>query len=191
MSLIKASNSVLLVVDIQEKLAPHIDQGDVVTENTRRLMRAALALNIPVIVTEHYSDGLGRTVMRLQDLLPYCDVFEKIFFSAALDGDILQRLQACGRQQIILTGSETHVCVMQTALGLSSAGFTVCIVDDATSSRNAFDRTSGIKRLNQTGINSLSTEMLLFEWLESGDNPAFKQILALIKNHSITWKNDN
>lgn len=191
MSLIKASDSVLLVVDIQEKLASHIYQGDVVTDNTRRLMQAALKLNVPVSVTEHYPDGLGNTVESLQGLLPRCDVFEKIHFSAAYEPKILQHLQSSQRRLVIITGSETHVCVMQTALGLLSAGFRVCIVDDASSSRTAFDREVGIKRLNQAGIESLSTEMLLFEWLESGDNPAFIELLALIKGHENTWTKSN
>lgn len=188
MNLIKTSNSVLLVVDIQEKLAPHIHQNEVVTENTSRLMQTAIQLKLPVIVTEHYPDGLGRTVEPLQDYLPGCHVFEKKYFSAASEANILQHLEGIGCDDVIITGSETHVCVMQTSLELLSAGFKVWIVDDATSSRRPFDRHTALKRLNSAGIQSLSTEMLLFEWLERGDNPAFKETLALIKDHKLDWQ---
>lgn len=188
MNLIKSSESVLLVVDIQEKLAPHIHQGDVVTQNTWRLIQTAIKLQLPVVVTEHYPKGLGKTVERLQKLMPKCHVFEKIHFSAASENNILQHLQSTGRGDVIVTGSETHVCVMQTALGLLLAGFKVWIVDDATSSRRAFDRRTALKRLNTAGIHSLSTEMLLFEWLGRGDNSAFKETLALIKNHGHDWQ---
>ena len=190
MGLINAAECILLVVDIQSKLAPHIFQADVVTANTRRLMQVAHVLEIPVMVTEHYREGLGETVEGLQDLLAESEVAEKMYFSAAREPHILSTLKASGRNNIILTGSETHVCVMQTGFGLLEHGFDVSLVRDATSSRKPFDRIAGLKRLSESGVQSLSTEMLLFEWLEHGNHAAFKDVLSIIKNHQAHWQGD-
>ncbi len=187
MQTITPSQSRLLIIDIQEKLSPHIYQTDVVTHNARRLMQTAIRLKIPITITEHYPEGLGHTVEPLQDQLTQCEVFEKIHFSAASEPKILQHLKSGDRQQIIVLGSEAHVCVMQSALGLLQAGFNVWIVDDASSSRTAFDRKTALNRMNTAGIRSLTTEMLLFEWLERGDAPEFKNILKLIKNKGPQW----
>ena len=191
MGLINAAECILLVVDIQSKLAPHIFQADVVTANTHRLMQVAHTLKIPVMVTEHYREGLGKTVDGLQDLLAESNVVEKIHFSAAREPHIMQALKASDRNTIILTGSETHVCVMQTGLGLLEHGFDVYLVHDATSSRKPFDRNVGLKRLNESGVQSLSAEMLLFEWLDHGNHAAFKGVLSVIKGHQAHWQDDS
>ncbi len=177
-----AEDSVLLVVDIQEKLASHIAEGRMMIKNTARLVKAAKKLDIPVVVTEHYRKGLGPTVEALQPLIGGCRIIEKIHFAATEEADLKNVLRKLGRSRIQLTGSETHVCVMQTAIGLKSRGFIPSIVEDASSSCRLSDKETGLRRMIQEGVLPVSTEMLMFEWLGRGNTGKFRDILAIIKS---------
>ncbi|MCB1755183.1 MAG: hydrolase [Gammaproteobacteria bacterium] len=178
----RAEDSVLLIVDIQEKLSPHIFETEKVTENSARLIKTAKRLDIPVVITEQYPRGLGHTVSALQPLLDGCTVMEKIHFGALYEPAIVDRLAEIGRRKVLLTGSETHVCVMQTALALKELGYTPSIVEDASSSRRAIERATGLKRMQQEGVLSVTTEMLMFEWLHRAGTDEFRDVLKLIKD---------
>ena len=150
---IDARHSLLLVVDVQARLAPAIDEGAAAVENNRRLLQAAPRLQVPVLVTEHYPQGLGATVEPLQAPMAAAGatVIEKIHFGATREPGFLERLRGFGRRQIVLTGMEAHICVLQTGLGLLEAGFALAVVADASSSRTRANREAGLARLARAG----------------------------------------
>lgn len=179
--LLDRAQSLLLVVDVQEKLAPAIHEGAAAIANNRRLLAATERLDVPVFVSEQYVAGLGPTVAALQPLPPRAQRFDKMHFSCTREPGFLDRLAATGRRQIIVTGMETHVCVLQTVLGLVDAGYDVFLVEDAASSRTPASRAAAIARARAAGAGIVTTEMVLFEWLERAGTDDFRALLPLIK----------
>ena len=179
--LIRRAESLLLVVDIQEKLATAIHDAAAVTANSVRLLEGARHLGIPAFVSEQYVRGLGPSVQVIRDAGGDAHFFEKIHFSCAAEPGVVELLRQRGRPQVILTGTETHVCVLQTALGLQDAGFDVFLVADAASSRTPENRQAAIDRLRAAGIGIVTTEMVLFEWLHRAATDDFRALLPLIK----------
>lgn len=179
--LIARDNSLLLVVDIQEKLAPAIHDGDTVTANALRLLRASAQLAVPAFVSEQYVRGLGPSLPAIREAGSHARFFEKTHFSCAAEPGVLDLLRAVGRRQIIISGTETHVCVLQSACGLLEAGFQVFLVADAASSRTPANRDAAIERLRAVGGHIVTTEMVLFEWLHKACTDEFRALLPLIK----------
>lgn len=179
--LIRRNDSLLLVVDIQEKLAPAIHDNERVTANSVRLLEGARQLDIPAFVSEQYVKGLGPSVQAIRDAADSARFFEKTHFSCAAEPGIVDLLLAAKRPQVILTGTETHVCVLQTAFGLQAAGFEVYLVADAASSRTPENRSAAIERMRAGGIRIVTTEMVLFEWLHQAGTSEFRTLLPLIK----------
>ncbi|MFA7291253.1 MAG: hydrolase [Rhodocyclaceae bacterium] len=179
--LIQPNQSLLLVVDIQEKLAPAIHEGAAAIANNRRLLASATRLGIPVFVSEQYVRGLGGTVAELLPLPAGAQRIEKMHFSCTREPGFLEKLAQTGRQQIVVTGMETHVCVLQTALGLLEAGYTVFLVEDASSSRTPANRAAALARLRAAGAHIVTTEMVVFEWLQKAGTDDFRALLPLIK----------
>jgi nicotinamidase-related amidase len=174
-------NSALAVIDIQERLAPAMFEPERIIENARRLISGAALLHLPVLVTEQYTKGLGRTVPEIAAVIPNFRPVEKMCFSAAGAGGIMKALRAKDVQNVLLCGIEAHVCVTQTCLDLLNAGFQVFVAHDATSSRSAENWRLSAERMRQVGAVIVSTEMALFELLRGADAPEFKQILELVK----------
>lgn len=179
--IIERTASALLVVDIQEKLAPAIHDNETVVRNTVRLLSLAQQLAVPAFVSEQYVRGLGPSVAEIRQAAAAATFFEKTHFACTAEPGVNERLFASGRQQFILTGTETHVCVLQTALGLRAAGREVFLVADAASSRTALNRERAIERLRHAGVHIVSTEMVMFEWLHRADTDEFRAALPLIK----------
>lgn len=179
--LITQNNSQLLVIDIQQKLAPAIENCERVTANSIRLLEAAGQLAVPAFISEQYVRGLGHSIASIQKAAVNAKIFEKTHFSCAAEPGVLALLKAHKRPQIILTGTEAHVCVLQTAFGLQSAGFEVFLVADATASRTAESRNLAIERMRAGGISIVTTEMVLFEWLHQAATDQFRALLPLIK----------
>lgn len=185
--LLSAGRSVLVVIDEQERLLPAIHDSERVVRNTGILMDAAAALDVPLVVSEQYPRGLGATVpavrTRIDARAPRdVAVVEKVHFSCAAEPGFLERLAAFGRDQIVLAGTEAHVCVLQTALGLVETGAgSVVLVADAVSSRTAANAERAIARMERAGIAIVTTEMVVFEWLHRAGTPVFKTVSALIK----------
>ncbi len=179
--LMRHEQSLLLIVDIQEKLAPAILNADGVVANTAKLIQAAKQLNVPVLASEQYRKGLGATVTALSELLPVDAIFEKTHFSCHSQPGFEQRLALHQRKQIIISGMEAHVCVLQTALDLRQAGYQTFIVADAVSSRTQQSYDLGLSRLRASGSVIVNTEMVLFEWLSEAGTAEFKALLPLIK----------
>lgn len=174
--LIEREKSCLLVVDIQERLVPAIHEGERVVENTAWLMRIASELGVPTLVSEQYPRGLGATVESLRQLAQDDSVVEKIHFSCAEAPECRGRLDALGRAQVIVTGIEAHVCVLQTAIGLAQGGYDVFVVADAVSSRRPEDAALALERLRAVGVAVVCREMVAFEWLHQAGTEIFRTI---------------
>ena len=205
--LIRRNDSLLLVIDIQEKLAPQIHDTETVTRNAVRLIEGARMLDVPTFVSEQYVKGLGPSVAEIRNAASReiensatietnagprtieADAgrtvnpkfFEKTHFSCAAEPGVIDLLRQAGRPQIIIAGSETHVCVLQSALGLLGAGFEVFLVADAASSRTPENRQAAINRMQTAGVSIVTTEMVLFEWLHKAGTDTFRTLLPLIK----------
>jgi nicotinamidase-related amidase len=171
------SRAALVVVDVQEAFRPVIDGFDDVVAGTAALVQGARALDVPVLVTEQYPRGLGDTVPELVAHLGDAERLPKTVFAASqADGFALD-----GRDQVLLCGVETHVCVSQTALDLLAGGVAVHVVTDAVSSRTAANRETGLRRMEDAGATLSSVEMALFELVGAAGSDAFKTIQALVK----------
>jgi len=177
-----AEKTVLLTIDMQERLAPAVDGIQNIVDNVSKLIQVASLLDIPIIFTEHYSKGLGNTLAELTTLVAAPFVVNKINFSAVQEREFTEYFDAIGRDRVIVSGTEAHVCVMQTSLDLVSRGFRPFVVEDAIGSRNNFDKHTAIERMRDEGIGIVSTEMVLFEWVKRADHPAFRKILSVIKS---------
>lgn len=181
MNTLSAENSLVLIIDIQDRLVAALNK-DVIVENSVKVASAAKALNIPVILTEQYPKGLGHTVQRLTDVLPEgSEVVEKTYFNALLEDGMLEKIKSYGKKQIVIFGIETHICVHQTASALVEEGFDVYVIKDACASRNKYEFKQGIEAMVANGVKVSCVEIALFEWLKGAKNPKFKEVQALIK----------
>jgi nicotinamidase-related amidase len=179
-----ADDSALLLVDVQERLVPHINDHARVVWNCRRLIDGARILDVPVRATEQYPKGLGRTVPELRERLAVDAVPEKLLFSCAECGPLFTELRDTGRHRILLCGIETHVCVQQTALDLMADGWRVYLAVDAIGSRFDIDRQTALRRMESAGAELTTTEAALFEWCEAAGTDAFKQISRLAREEA-------
>lgn len=174
--LLSRKNSMLLLVDVQEKLISKIINHEQLVKNCKWLMEIAKRLHVPVLVSEQYPKGLGPTVPTLRELVSNDQVMEKLHFSCAADNGCVKRIDELHRSQIVIIGIEAHVCVLQTAIDLHEQGKQVFVVADAVSSRSDSDKKLALKRLRSLGIQIISKEMAVFEWLHQSGTPEFKQI---------------
>jgi nicotinamidase-related amidase len=179
--LIRAAQSLLFVVDVQERLAPAIDGGESAVARIAILVRAARRLGIPIVVTEQYPKGLGPTLPALAALLGEAPIFAKTAFCAPGEPGIAAAVAATGRRRIIACGMEAHVCVLQSALGFRALGYEVDAVADAVGSRRAPCRALALERMRGAGVGIVDTEMVLFEWLERAGTDLFRELSRLIK----------
>ncbi len=181
---LSVSESVLLVVDIQERLVPGIAGQEAVVQNARRLLEAAGALSVKVIVSEQYPKGLGPTVSSIQSALQ------------SILSENVQRIEkktfsVCGvrpvwppEPNVVLCGMEGHICVQQTALDLLELGRRVYLAVDACGSRFPLDYEIALRRMERAGVVLTTCESIMFEWCETADHPAFKTISQIAKNRT-------
>lgn len=180
--ILRAEESVLVVVDVQERLLPAIHDAPRVVRNVTTLLTGAGLLGVPVIVTEQYPRGLGSTVESVRAALPAgTPTLEKITFACTGEPAFNDALAALGRRQIVVCGTEAHVCVLQTVLGLRQAGRAVHLVADAVSSRTPDNHAAAVQRMSAAGVPVVTTEMVLFEWMERAGTPQFKAVSALVR----------
>ncbi|MEG3617572.1 hydrolase [Magnetovibrio sp. PR-2] len=176
-----AKQSCLVVIDIQSKLNPVMFDEGRAPQGAAKLLLGADILNIPAMVTEQYSKGVGPTVDDLQDFMPEGSPLEKDTFSCCANAEFMARFKATGATQAILCGIEAHICVLQTALNLLEAGYEVFVVEDATASRTPENHRAGLERIRQHGGQVVVVESVLFEWLKKSGTAEFKHISQLIK----------
>lgn len=180
--LLQSADSVLVLIDIQEKLGPSIDGMEDLVKRAEILARAAVRLGVPVLATEQYPKALGPTFPSVKRWLPDSQAyFPKLTFSCLACDPFRAAMEASGRKQVVLAGIETHVCVVQTGLQLLASGYAVYVVEDAVSSRYPADREAALDRLARHGAERITTEMAVFEWLREAGTPEFKELQGLIK----------
>ncbi|MGL4369478.1 MAG: isochorismatase family protein [Spirochaetota bacterium] len=179
---VSAQDSFLVVIDIQERLCPAMDQAvsSGVIRNTGRLMEAASLTGVPSVVTEQYPKGLGPTVADLAVREGFSR-FEKIHFNAAADEKIEAHIGSLGRRTAVLTGMEAHICVFFTACDLLEKGYRVVIASDAVCSRNGINKEEALSQLRNAGAMILPSETIMFSLIERAGTDAFKKISAMVK----------
>lgn len=176
--LLQSADSTLLIVDMQARLMPAIHHGGEVVQAARKLAQAARLLDVPVVATEHHSRMLGGTVAPLGDAVQA--VFPKMHFSAVREPGFEAWLPPV-RKTVLVAGAEAHICVLQTVLGLVELGFRVVLVADAAGSRRLADHHAALRRARAGGVDIVSSEMAIFEWMETCEHPRFREVLRLVK----------
>ena len=179
--LMNAKGACLMIVDVQQRLLSVMDSPRAVMSGCTLMMKAAAVLDVPVVVTEQYPEGLGPTVEPLAELAEEDAFFSKIQFSSARNPAIMGKIGSLEPEQIVIAGIEAHVCVLQTAIGLLDAGYKCFVAGDATSSRTAANHAAGMARLRESGAEIVTSEMVVFEWLEKAGTPEFKELSRLLK----------
>ena len=178
---IKAEDSLFCLVDVQDKLYPHVTNKDEVEKNLITLVKGLKVLSIPFIVNEQYKKGIGETIPSLKELVQDYPHFEKTTFSCCQNEPTMEAITAADKKVVIVAGIETHVCVLQTCLDLLEGGYEVVLVTDCCTSRKQKDTDMAISRLVQAGVIPTTYESLLFELTLNAKNPVFKEISSLVK----------
>jgi nicotinamidase-related amidase len=176
---LRADSSVLVLIDVQDKLLVKIPTAAALVRNAGFLLDAARLLEVPVRATEQYPKGLGPTTAELARRLPQPPP-AKTAFSCCGAGTFLEELEVLRRPNVVLAGMETHVCVAQTALDLLSAGLHVFLSVDALGTRFAVDHDTALRRLEQAGAVLTTAEGVAFEWVGDATHPQFKSLSALV-----------
>jgi nicotinamidase-related amidase len=179
--MLQINDCCLVIVDVQGKLAQLMVDKETLFKNIRILIQAARFLHIPVIWCQQVPEALGPTVPEIAELLSANEPIDKASFSCWGDEQFRDRLRTAGRREVLLCGIETHVCIYQTALDLLGQDFGVTVIADAVSSRTPENRQIGLDRIARAGAAIASTEMALFELLNTAEHPQFKQIARLVK----------
>lgn len=179
--MLSRNDAVLMVVDIQGKLAQLMHGKEALFENVRRMIRGANVLGVPIVWAEQNPKGLGPTVPEIAEIMTGIEPIPKLSFSCCGEDAIASTLQELGRRQVLLAGIEAHVCVYQTAMDLLGMGYGVHVVADAVSSRAKENREIGLQRMRDEGVKLTSVEMALFELLRVAQGDDFKEILRIVK----------
>ncbi len=179
--MLEPSQAILVLVDVQGKLAQSMAQKEQLLENLKRMIQGAQILELPILWMEQNPRGLGPTLPEIAALLPGMQPLSKLCFGCCDCDEFMQALEASGRRQVLLVGIETHVCIYQTAMQLLQRKYHVEVVADAVSSRTAENRQIGLDRMRTAGVAVTSTEMALFEMLRVAQGPRFKAILNLVR----------
>ncbi len=179
--LLDRNDAALLIIDIQERLAVVMDKKEQVVRNTLHLVALAKMLNVPVVVTEQYPKGLGRTLPEIAAALPSYLPIEKTSFNCCGEVAFNDQIERLGKKKIIVAGMETHICVLQTSLGLLQEGYAVHLVADAVCSRTKANWRSGLELVRDAGAVITNTETVLFQLLGIAGTPEFKAISNRIK----------
>lgn len=179
---LRAEDCILAVIDIQEKLLPPIWEKERLVRNSEMLIRLANIVNIPVTVSTQYAKGLGPVVPEIASLVQNSPIIDKLEFGCFENGDFCSSIgRLAGRRTLLLCGMETHICVMQTALGALNQGMNVHVAADAVSSRTELNWKVGLERMRSAGAVLSSTEMMLYELMGKSGTPVFKAMLRYIK----------
>ena len=179
--MLSSANTVLVIVDVQGKLAQLMADRETLFSNLQRMIRGAQALGLPILWMEQLPDKLGPSIPEVADLLPDQQPMAKSSFSCAGSEEFNTALAGLGRKQVLIVGMEAHVCVYQTALDLVRSGYQVEVVEDAVGSRIATNKGVGVRKMLAHGVGLSSTEMALFEMMGDAGHPAFREVQAAIK----------
>ena len=178
--MLNIKNTVLVIIDVQGKLANLMYAKQELFENLQKIIKGIQVLNIPVLWLEQYPKGMGPTIPEITDLLTDTEPIPKIEFSACKNERFNRALKDAGRKQVLLVGIEAHVCVYQTALDLIDSGYEVHVLIDCVSSRTQENKELALRKMRDCGIKQTSTEMALFELLKVAGTDQFKKIQKII-----------
>lgn len=174
--LINRNESALILVDVQQKLLSHIHDSEKLETRCAWLLNIANELDVPMLISEQYPEGLGSTTEKLQTSAANSDILQKTQFSFANEPTFIAFTKKRLIKQVILIGIEAHVCVLQSALSILDQGYQVFVVADAVGSRNSMDKDIALKRMINLGVQIVSAEMVVFEWLRCSGTKNFKNI---------------
>lgn len=179
--LARPDDSILVVVDVQGRLARLVHESEAMVRAQQTLIRGCRLLGLPVVWAEQLPEKLGATIDELRDPLDGLEPSAKSSFGCMGDAVLRDRIERSGRRRVLLCGIETHVCVWQTAAHLLGDGYRVHLVADATSSRSAFNRDIALRRMERAGVHLSNVEMVLFEMMVDAGHPKFREIASLLK----------
>jgi nicotinamidase-related amidase len=180
---LERDRAILVVIDVQEKLCVAMDHKVLhrLTRNIGILLETAAELSVPVLVTEQYVKGLGPTLAELKEKAAAAPCYEKMAFSCCGSAEFVEAIKASGRTQVIVTGMETHVCVLQTVIELRDAGFDVHLVKDAVMSRSKQNWQTAVEAMGYMGAVPTSTESAMFQLLKVAGTEEFKKLSKLVR----------
>jgi nicotinamidase-related amidase len=179
--ILNENDALLLIIDIQEKLSSVMKYEDKVIDNTLILLETSKLMNIPVIITEQYPKGIGPTVNQIKEKIDSnVEIFEKTSFTGCTE-EVILALEKAGKEKIIITGMETHVCVFQTARDLIDNGYEVFVARDAVCSRTKENFLNALDLMKDMGVVITNTETIVFDLLKKSGTPEFKVLSKLIK----------
>jgi nicotinamidase-related amidase len=179
--LLDRDRTVLVIIDVQERLFPLVHENQRVLERIDLLLSAAKVLNVPMLLTEQYPKGLGSTLEAVRRIVPEAEPLAKMGFSCVSAPGFKERLSSLRRDQILLAGIEAHICVAQTALDLAAGGEKVFVAADAVSSRRPSDLQFALQRMDRSGLVITTSEAAVFEWLRRAGTEEFKALQPKIK----------
>ncbi|MCF7980366.1 MAG: hydrolase [Pseudomonadales bacterium] len=179
--MLTTENSLLVIIDVQGKLATLMHDKEAYLANLKTMIKASQAMGIPILWAEQIPEKLGSTLPEISELLTDLRPIAKTSFSCFGNDKLLQAMVASGRNQMLVTGIETHVCVYQSALDLMRLQKEVHVVCDAVSSRSPENKQLGLEKMKTAGAHLTSTETCLFELMKTADHPVFKEIVTLFK----------
>ena len=178
---INVEEALFCLVDVQDRLYPHMTNKDEIEKNLVTLVKGLKALEVPFVVNEQYKKGIGETIPSLKELVTADPHFEKTTFSCCKNEPTMEAIKNAGKKYVIVAGIETHVCVLQTCIDLLEAGLQPVLVTDCVTSRKQKDTDMALERLIQAGVVPTTYESILFELTVNAKNPAFKTISSLVK----------
>ena len=178
---IKKENTIGVVIDIQSRLYPFINNNELITRNNRILLQGLKILNIPIVVTQQYTQGLGQTIPDIAEVLGDYEHIEKTAFSCCDEPRFNEDLALASKMYVVVTGIEAHVCVMQTVIDLIGQGYIPVVVEDCIGSRNTNDKNMAVERMRQAGAIITTYESILFELLKYSGTDQFREISKLVK----------
>mgnify|MGYP001434268455 CR=1 FL=1 len=173
--------SALLVIDIQERVLPVIWEHEKLVKNVTMLIEGMKVLGLPIFVTEQYVKGLGPTVPGIAASLEGIGRIEKSSFSCCDESRFMMDLASSGRENVIIAGIESHVCVMQTVIDLVRSGYHPVVIEDCISSRKPGDKSVAVERMRSEGAIITTSEAILFELLRYSGGDTFKAVSKLVK----------
>jgi len=180
-AMLTTDSTVLVLIDFQERLFPVMHDKERLLRNVLKLIRGAKVLEIPIVLTEQYPKGLGPTLPEIKELLPDVKPIEKVCFDCCEEGAFCESLEFLKRKQVLVAGIEAHICVYQTAMALSRAGYEVQVVGDCISSRESENKLVSLLKMGAAGVSPTTMEMALFELLKVARGDKFKQISNIVK----------
>ena len=180
-NLLRRDDTLLVIVDIQTKLLNVMFEKERLVSSCRKLIQARKLLEVPMLVTEQYPQGMGPTDPQILDILDDKETIEKLSFSCCGAEDFNRKVSDSGKKQIVVIGIEAHICVLQTVHDLLHQGYLVYVPYDAVSSRKEQDYNNALYRMRHAGAIVGSVESAVFELLENAGTPVFRQVSRLIK----------